>query len=526
MKYLLKKADHDIINRDSAIVYAGGKFYLGGTHSICLKKIKDDNPEIKTVLKSFFRRADVEQFQEISKHVGTVILAHLAKKEDGVFIDFGIIDGEYKDYDNIPDKYKKEFENEFGMKTYDEMKHDVDVYKNPELNPYSKEEEQELKRKFDEEFKKLTDPSEAQEFLKQQGYEKDGKYWISEDRTIAVLFWGEILKIIPIGEKEQDCQLDGIAEKLPTVKPVVLDTFRQYNPKKLEYNYDGNNASISFENNNGVNVEINLKSFRNYKITSPTELKEEILDDLNVNTISEYIEFIMNWSPEGSSANGLQNLSQVKEYLSSQGYTEGRSYWIDETQTIAVGISGRNRLEIVPIGEKPIVCKIEDFVDTLNNVQGTALDKIQQHNPIDFTYYFRNSDFFAEFENNHGIKITLILSEYDRYVIRQPRELSKGLPTNFCYDTIDECMEYIMDWTEEKEKARSEAGIENAKTILDNELAATTTNAYEIQFSYFEEYEDNFVFRVVEYDQNGNVFGQYTARVNANNGKISYNKVN
>ena len=318
MKYLLKKADHDMLNRDSAIVYAGGKFYLGGTHNICLKKIKDDNPEIKTVLRSFLYRADVEQFQEISKYVGTVILAHLVEREDGVFIDFGIIDGEYKDYDNIPDKYKKEFENEFGMKTYDEMKHDVNINKNPELNPYHNDAKQMLQN-VDKEINKLTNNEEIEEFLENNGYNRDGAFLINEDRTIAIFLDEAAADISIIGQDDISYQLDEIPKIINNIETPALDAFERHSPKNLICEFEDYSFFMTFENNKGIEVNIRLNNAYDYVIIDNSDLRKELPSEFNIDNIDECMEFIMNWEPLKEKTKTLREiLKLLNSYLLSK----------------------------------------------------------------------------------------------------------------------------------------------------------------------------------------------------------------
>jgi hypothetical protein len=296
MKRLLKKADHDIMNRDSAIVYAGGKFYTGGTHSICLKKIKDDNPEIKMILQSLFCRADVEKFQKVSKHVGVVILAHLAKKEDGVFIDFGIIDGEYKDFDGIPDQYKKEFEAEFGMKVYDEMKHDVNIRKNPELNPY-KDDVKQMIQNVDEEIDELANYDGVEEFLENNGYNRDGAFLVNEDKTIAIFLDEVTADISVIGQNDVYYQFDEVSKIITNMETPALDAFKRHSPKNLTCEFDDYSFFMTFENNKGIEVKIRLNNARDYIIINNSDLRKELPSEFNIDNIDECMEFIMNWEP-------------------------------------------------------------------------------------------------------------------------------------------------------------------------------------------------------------------------------------
>ena len=47
MKRLVKKAEHDVDNRDFAFVYIGGKYYENATHALCLRQyLKENEKEV------------------------------------------------------------------------------------------------------------------------------------------------------------------------------------------------------------------------------------------------------------------------------------------------------------------------------------------------------------------------------------------------------------------------------------------------------------------------------------------------
>ena len=138
MKRLVKISEHDIPNRDFAFVYINGKFYEDSTHSMCLRQYYKEMKSDKKV-KSYQYRPDIEQFIEISKNDGPVILGHHAKKHDGVFIIYGCIDGNLKEFDDIPKQYIDEISNHYSLPCYDDKKHE----KTEENNHYDYEENNE-----------------------------------------------------------------------------------------------------------------------------------------------------------------------------------------------------------------------------------------------------------------------------------------------------------------------------------------------------------------------------------------------
>ncbi len=323
LKRLLKKADHDVINRDAAIVYAGGKFYIGGTHSLCLKQIKDDNPEIETVLTSYQYRPDIEQFKEISEYVGVVILAHLAKKENSTFIDFGIINGEYLMFDDIPDKYIKEFENEFKMEVKDEMKHDIDVIENPDLNPY-KDEKDELSKNVKKEIADSTDIEAAEKYLNSKGYNQTGDTWVSTDETNVVFINDASAEICAVGEKDIKCQLEDIPKKLESLEFNTLNKFKEY-CENIDCNFVDFDFFLVFYNNNGIEITVKLEQDE-YTITEPSDL--ELNCDFNKDSIDECMQFIMNWLPD------------EPEEVETQEKDTNNNYNIDDIDFNSIDIDG------------------------------------------------------------------------------------------------------------------------------------------------------------------------------------------
>ena len=94
MKRLIKKAEHDVDNRDFAFVYIGGKYYENATHALCLRQYLKEN-EKEVAMDSYLLRPDIEQFEEISKEENKpVVLGHYVEKEDGIFIIYGCIEGD------------------------------------------------------------------------------------------------------------------------------------------------------------------------------------------------------------------------------------------------------------------------------------------------------------------------------------------------------------------------------------------------------------------------------------------------
>ena len=121
MKRLLM-TEHDIGNRDVAFIDINGKFYEDATHALCIRKyLKDIKSDVG--LKSYQYRPNIQDFSELSKD-GYIVLGHLVKKEDGVFVIYAIENERFMEFDDIPKQYIDEISNHYGLPCYDDFEHD------------------------------------------------------------------------------------------------------------------------------------------------------------------------------------------------------------------------------------------------------------------------------------------------------------------------------------------------------------------------------------------------------------------
>ena len=255
MKRLIKKANHDILNRDFAIIYCNGKFYTGITHAYCLNDIKKDNKNLDLILKSYQFRPSYDQFVEISKQVGPIVLAHCAAKEEGVFIDIGFIEGDAILFDEIPNNIKNEFEKKYDMPAYDEMKHNNVNIRDPKQNPYFDEMQQKTKELTDT-MEELDKTEEAKEFLENNGYEYDSENWVYVNDEGVVVEVDEARCIIyaPLQENVE-CQTEDIENAIKGINNPIVNVLDEHvgkdNYSIIFRDFIGQKGmyEISFENN-------------------------------------------------------------------------------------------------------------------------------------------------------------------------------------------------------------------------------------------------------------------------------------
>lgn len=174
MKRLIRKAGHDIHNRDTAILYIDGQFYEDVTHAAAFQQYLKDNGEKN--LKSVKMRPDFEYFEEYSKENNVdIVLGHLVKKEDAVFLIYGFEDGIPVQFDSISNNLKSKFEDRYNLPIEDEMSHDEGDY-----NPYAND-LTDIQKQTDDRVHELEveQRSDFYNQLKNLGYyykEKDGYY--------------------------------------------------------------------------------------------------------------------------------------------------------------------------------------------------------------------------------------------------------------------------------------------------------------------------------------------------------------
>lgn len=137
MKRLIKKAEHDWYNRDVAFIYINGKYYEGITHAIAFEQFLDEN-NIESKGNSMLYRPNFNDMRALSEDKNLVlVLGHLVKKENAVFLIYGIDNGSALDFNEISDSLKDEISKHYGLPIKDDFDHDSTE------NPYDDDEKSE-----------------------------------------------------------------------------------------------------------------------------------------------------------------------------------------------------------------------------------------------------------------------------------------------------------------------------------------------------------------------------------------------
>lgn len=267
MKRLIRKAGHDIHNRDTAILYIDGQFYEDVTHAAAFQQYLKDSGEKN--LKSVKMRPDFEYFEEYSKENNVdIVLGHLVKKEDAVFLIYGFEDGIPVQFNSISNNLKSKFEDRYNLPVEDEMSHDEGDY-----NPYAND-LIDIKKKTDKRVHELEveQRSDFYNQLKNLGYyykEQDG-YYTNEYIN---------LRIDDDGYTVVDINYIGGAQEMTNVEDLFEDLQTELEMEDIEY-FQSLNAI--FESLNALTFKITIgnvvlqcatnRNGYNYTLKSETNL--------------------------------------------------------------------------------------------------------------------------------------------------------------------------------------------------------------------------------------------------------------
>lgn len=271
MKRLIRKAEHDIYNRDAAILYIDGKFYEDVTHAAAFQQYLKDNG-VKN-LKSVKMRPDFEYFEEYSQENGVdIVLGHLVAKEDAVYLIYGFEDGIPVEFNSISNNIKSKFEDEYNLPVKDDMDHDEDDY-----NPYAND-LTDIQKKTDDRVHELEVEQRA-DFYKQ--VESLGYYYKEQDDYYTNEYIN--LRIYDGGYTAVDINYIGGEQTMTNVEDLFEDLQTELEMEDIEY-FKSLNAM--FESLNALTFRITIgkvvlqcstnRNGYNYTLKSETNLDVDI----------------------------------------------------------------------------------------------------------------------------------------------------------------------------------------------------------------------------------------------------------
>ena len=262
-----KFSAHDVVNRDAAIMYIDGKFYKDVTHAAAFQQYLKDI-DYKN-LKSVKMRPDFNDFEKFSQENNVdIILGHLVKKEDAVYIIYGFEDGIPVEFNSISQDIKNKFESEYNLPVEDESVHEDSDY-----NPYAND-LTEIEKKTNDRVREL-ELEQRQDFYSQLEslgyyYKEDQGYYTNESIN---------LRIDDDGYTSVTINYIGGEEYMTSVEDLFEDLKTELELEDIEYL---TSLGAMFKSLNALNFEITIgnvvlkctsdSSGYNYKLISDTDL--------------------------------------------------------------------------------------------------------------------------------------------------------------------------------------------------------------------------------------------------------------
>lgn len=262
-----KFSAHDVVNRDAAIMYIDGKFYEDVTHAAAFQQYLKDI-DYKN-LKSVKMRPDFNDFEKFSQENNVdIILGHLVKKEDAVYIIYGFENGIPVEFNSISQDIKNKFESEYNLPVEDESVHEDSDY-----NPYAND-LTEIEKKTNDRVREL-ELEQRQDFYSQLEslgyyYKEDQGYYTNESIN---------LRIDDDGYTSVTINYIGGEEYMTSVEDLFEDLKTELELEDIEYL---TSLGAMFKSLNALNFEITIgnvvlkctsdSSGYNYKLISDTDL--------------------------------------------------------------------------------------------------------------------------------------------------------------------------------------------------------------------------------------------------------------
>ena len=284
MKRLIRKARHDTLNREFAIIYANGTFYEDVTHAACCKQILKDFDFKNVKLRSNIVRPNFSTFDKMSDEIDELVFGHHAEKDNGIFIIYGFINGNYCEFNGIPDHIIKEFEEHYGLPVEDELKHE----NNSNYNGM----EEELNDKAHKRVKELEeeDTQDALVVLEKNGYASylqidDKTIYVNQTQTSIITFDESRFEVYNLGERRRRMEpIELINYSFGTYKSDILRKLESYNATmEIDQNAiadDEYEFLVNFTNLNNLNINLIINGNRIIINLENSDITEEEYDDL------------------------------------------------------------------------------------------------------------------------------------------------------------------------------------------------------------------------------------------------------
>lgn len=220
----------------------------------------------------------------MSDEIDELVFGHHAEKDNGIFIIYGFINGNYCEFNGIPEHIIKEFEEHYGLPVEDELQHE----NNSNYNGM----EEELNDKAHERVKELEDEDsqDALIVLEKNGYtsylEVDDKIiYVNQTQTSVVVFDGRRFEVYNLGERRRRMEpIELINYSFGTYKSDILRKLESYNAAmEIDQNAiadDEYKFLANFTNLNNLNISLTINGNKIIVDLDNSDITKEEYEDL------------------------------------------------------------------------------------------------------------------------------------------------------------------------------------------------------------------------------------------------------
>ena len=291
MKRLIKKAEHDILNRDAAILYIDNTIYEDTTHQICLHNFLKDKG-IDSEVEDWSSRPEFEILKELSQEYNIIVLAHHVKKENGVFILYGFINGQEVSYNEIPNNIKEELANHYNLPVYNDLEHD-------NIENLYNEEEQVKKYKSREKQMNSEGNEEVIQYMLDNGFTEFNGMYVYKGNILEVNK-NKIINYPLVGGKTHEkiddsiyTFIDKVINNQEIYDMIVDDYDAQITPNdkdgyfNVTFNNENNTVTYNFIASQG-GFKLDYDSIKKSNFDLYLELRDYVEDDMDHNLNSSF----------------------------------------------------------------------------------------------------------------------------------------------------------------------------------------------------------------------------------------------
>ena len=243
-------------------------------------------------IKSFQYRPELDYFEELSKDYDTIILGHLVESEDAVFIIYGFINGEYKEYSDIPKDDLNKIEKHYNMKTIDDL-----------IDPEYTDNGSDINKNMDNFKNRMQEVNQdmeqrSEQFLSDEGFINKKDYFINADNNTLIKYIknNEFL-ICKFGQENNYCTFNELQNEINMSNEFI---------DKLSSCITNYTCSYKNENDIQINCYFTNNNRISFKLISDDGIVDVYSTDLNDDQLSALDSYLWDVTGKRSEAANLK----------------------------------------------------------------------------------------------------------------------------------------------------------------------------------------------------------------------------